>query len=328
MTSADDVATRDRSVTRPNELEQGWPSWHAESLEAARRVAVAKTDSSDLGLANELYRGWYACPGRETPTPDPWDAPMSGTLRAAHAGGRRWTSTPATVVQAGLAGVAVIEEPAGTGRRRRALCRGEYVTASGAPGTSPEKGDELRSLERRGGLVVEGWWRTWSAPWQSLPREDDVIVAPLSRLYIAPRGGQEARITAALTTLLEQIGGAWCLKLPAERTQLVRPDAIVVYVPSATVTALAEAVLSALAGRTHGRPPPLTAPLAEGIGWAEDPGTGFSFGEQRCDLIAQAFNRLSPSARADRGAFLQAIAAAFVDAGFDPGKPHLRRRAP
>ncbi|NHB83744.1 hypothetical protein G7085_00885 [Tessaracoccus sp. HDW20] len=63
---------------------------------------------------------------------------------------------------------------------------------------------------------------------------------------------------------------------------------------------------------------PFTATLVPGISWSEDPGGEDSFGQTRCRLLADAFTRGGPP--------VAAAEAAFVSAGLDPARPHLRAR--
>jgi hypothetical protein len=67
----------------------------------------------------------------------------------------------------------------------------------------------------------------------------------------------------------------------------------------------------------HPTTPPLSLPIAPGIGLAEYPNRSLRFGELRCHLIAVALRH--PSSAADP---LRAIAAVFRAHGLDPAAPH------
>jgi hypothetical protein len=66
--------------------------------------------------------------------------------------------------------------------------------------------------------------------------------------------------------------------------------------------------------------PPLCLPLAAGVGAAEYPDNGMTFGEHRCHLVALALRHPS-SARNP----LRAVAAVFNAHGIDPAQPHRSR---
>ena len=76
-----------------------------------------------------------------------------------------------------------------------------------------------------------------------------------------------------------------------------------------------------MAGLTGGAPPPLTEPLGVGVGWAEDPGTGESFGEVRCAAIATAYAAVEGRNATERS-WLETVADEFVRRGIDPAAPH------
>jgi hypothetical protein len=69
--------------------------------------------------------------------------------------------------------------------------------------------------------------------------------------------------------------------------------------------------------------PPLTRPVARGVGFAEDPGRGISFGQSRCEALAAGVLALldgDPRSPAHRSA---ALLDALRRSGIDPGRPWL-----
>ncbi len=73
--------------------------------------------------------------------------------------------------------------------------------------------------------------------------------------------------------------------------------------------------------------PLMTARLAPGLAVAEGPADGRSFGELRCDLIAQALVEAGDNGPRDRKKRSESVAAAFRDSGLDPLNPHLAPRS-
>lgn len=63
--------------------------------------------------------------------------------------------------------------------------------------------------------------------------------------------------------------------------------------------------------------------LRQDSGIAEDPGNGLSFGEDRCNLVAQALLAASRERKLDRGSKLTTIAATFRNRGLDARRPYL-----
>ena len=69
--------------------------------------------------------------------------------------------------------------------------------------------------------------------------------------------------------------------------------------------------------------PLFTKRLANGLGLAEDPSRGMSFGQHRCRLTAQALWRSFARGDADRNSRADSVASAFHREGLDPLRsPH------
>ncbi|MEV4894276.1 T3SS effector HopA1 family protein [Nonomuraea sp. NPDC055795] len=98
--------------------------------------------------------------------------------------------------------------------------------------------------------------------------------------------------------------------------------AAVIYLSRDAFPALAEPMLALRAeigGFLSPRTPVFTAELAPGLGLAEDPATGESFGEHRCRLLAEAMARAEESGTSDVPA---AIDEYFARAGVDLDAAH------
>ncbi|MFC7485155.1 T3SS effector HopA1 family protein [Knoellia sp. CPCC 206453] len=286
-----------------------WRRDHADQLLAA--YAVLRHESDDCAPAELLYRQWYAVGSPHTSASRRWDPPAASAARAAHRGLSDWAGDEVEVLATGIAGVVVVA----TARGRRALCRGEYVTTSGRPGFPPRVGDRVRCPRRLGAVVQDGWWRTWGAGWDPQHHPD-----PLVRVYLRPLPGAGAPLVHAVTSVLAE-ADSWLLKLAPTPEGLARPDAVVTYIAGPTREMDRDSVVAAVVGLTGGTPPPLTERLADGVAWADDPGTGESFGEVRCAAIAAAYAGLQGNALTE-GVWLDAVAAEFGRRGLDPAGPH------
>jgi hypothetical protein len=89
-------------------------------------------------------------------------------------------------------------------------------------------------------------------------------------------------------------------------------------VPS--LAALPTGLLDALDPLLHPVAPPLCLPVRGGVGLAEYPDNGMTFGEHRCHLVALALRHPSSD-----GNPLSSIAAVFRAHGIDPARPHAAR---
>lgn len=270
---------------------------HEQAIREAHRVWQAGGD---------LYAGWYAAPreGVEAPAPAPGAPPLAGQLRVAHS--RRW-APGCRVTGTGLAGTIVVTGPDGASR---AVSLGDY-SVPGRPGRPARTGDVVVAVARAGGYEAEGWWRAWGGGWDVTSARPDV-----TRVYVAVLPHRVLELVRRLPDALDGAGLAWSLKVAAQPGMLARPDAVVLYVRDADRDAVF-ALLPPLADLVDpAGAVPLAAPLAPGMCWAEDPGTEQSFGQQRCEVLADGF--------AAGGDPLDAAATAFRAAGLDPDRPHLR----
>lgn len=285
-----------------------WRPEHAAQVRTAYDVLRAGHGGAP---ADVLYRHWYAVrpPGRVGP--DPWAAPVGCSARAAHADAQAWDRADSEVVATGMAGVVVVATSTG----RRALCRGEYVTTRGRVGFPPRVGDRVRAVARHGAVVQDGWWRTWGSGWD--PRLDH---GPLVRVYLRPVPGAAARLVRAVTAALDDTD-EWLLKVAASAEHLTRPDSCVAYLAGPLRDSGVGPLAAAVVGLVAGEPPPLTEAVADGVGWAEDPGTGESFGEVRCAALAGAWERLGGHV-ASSDEWVAAVADELRRLGIDPGSPH------
>lgn len=285
---------------------------HAKSLGEAQALGLS-TEDTGQDLASFLYARWYAAPRAEVRIDPAWP-PLAGMLRLAQGEALGWV--PATAVGQGPGGVVVAR---GADGRARAALRGGYTHLAGSErtGLRVQAGEHVMAVPRSGGVISEGWWRSWGGGW-------DPRTAPegATRVYLGPIVWELPRLVGALTVVLERRAEPWMVKVAAQAESLGRPDAVVVYLTS--MAAFGD-IGECAAGRVLNHAgPPLTEPLAPGISWAQDPGDGTSFGESRCSLVAAALLR---SWDGDEQAFLDAAAEEFSAAGLDPAAPHMGRRS-
>ncbi|PVG83313.1 hypothetical protein DDE18_08435 [Nocardioides gansuensis] len=285
----------------------GWSQVDLRHLDRAAAVALSVAD--DASMPEVLYQGWYAAPQEPSEQLPAWSAPLDSVLRTAHVGARSW-SGPWPVVGNGVAGVAVVQA-AGS---RRAAARGDYLTEGPGAGLAPRAGSRVLVTRRRGGYAYDGWWRTWSDDWRPADSPPE-----LSRIYLAPSLHRLAHLVAAVTGVLAGCEHAWSLKVGADPATLARADGAVLYLPDEAIAETAPRIVSACRHLVRAATPPCTRPLAPGIAWAEDPGTGDSFGEVIARLVARAWRK-----RSAEQTLADAAGRVFRSAGLDPSAPHLR----
>ncbi|WP_433514694.1 T3SS effector HopA1 family protein [Nonomuraea sp. CA-143628] len=146
------------------------------------------------------------------------------------------------------------------------------------------------------------------------------------RLYWNLRADGAVPFVGAATRLLNSAGAAFQLKVLNDPGAFSRCDAGVVYLARDDYPELADLMLTLhaeIGGFLSPRTPVFTAELAPGLGFAEDPGTGESFGEHRCRLLAEALVRSHESGWTDDAARLAAVEERFARAGIDLDAPHL-----
>jgi hypothetical protein len=162
-------------------------------------------------------------------------------------------------------------------------------------------------------LGPDGWWRTWGDAWTP-PRSRRGAV----RLMLTPRIDRLTDLVSTVTEALLPTGLAWSLGCATRARRLARYGGAVLDVPS--LDALPEGLLGALEPLLHPVAPPLCLPVGEGIGLAEYPDNGMTFGEHRCHLVALALRH--PASGTDP---LRAIAAVFAAHDIDPARPYGNR---
>lgn len=147
------------------------------------------------------------------------------------------------------------------------------------------------------------------------------------RLYWALTARSAVRYIELATKLLNDRQIVFRTKVVAHSALYQNADAGVMYLTAHQLVRAGAALhelYEALAGELRPTTPMFTRPLAPGLGFAEDPQDGLSFGQSRCRLVAQglwAAHLAGANTALDRQ---HAIAACFERAGIDPARPYLR----
>ena len=107
-----------------------------------------------------------------------------------------------------------------------------------------------------------------------------------------------------------------------------RADAGVLYIERRYVKAVLPIVRrmhEGLGAMLRPEVPMFTKALLPGLGLAEDPANGLSFGQARCRLVAAGMWSAFCKGRNDGDSRLEAIAEAFAANGIDPARPYLEK---
>jgi type III HopA1-like effector protein len=146
------------------------------------------------------------------------------------------------------------------------------------------------------------------------------------RLYWNAGAATAPELLNELVSRLRHYRVPFRLKALSAREFYPRPDAFVVYVTQRYLPItfrVARAVHASLSGKLGERAPLFTKTLARGIGFAEDPGNGESFGMSRCRVAAEGlWNAHVTNARDEIGVH-EVVDAYARRSGLDPARPWL-----
>jgi hypothetical protein len=270
-------------------------------------------------LANDLYAGLYTRGGRGPWRPTDFQAVRTFVARLSSANSGQGTWEPGwRVVEVDEDGrIEVTREWINLWVHREQLRTRDGAIAPGQR-CRVRIGKELRELSP--GFYMAIGDGDDDAQADDQPR--------LLRLYWHLRGEHAVDLLADLTRTLNPTRVPFRFKLLTDPGAYRRADAAVLYFPAVRYHELVEP-LAALyrAHREQLRPevPLFARALAPGLGLAEDPESGESFGQHRCRLVAGALVAAHQRGVEERGARLQALAEAFRQRGLDPARPHLGR---
>jgi hypothetical protein len=141
---------------------------------------------------------------------------------------------------------------------------------------------------------------------------------PVVRWYWNLRPEGAVVLMHHVTARLNQAQQPFRLKVLKDPVRFTRCDAGVLYVPKAdwdAVAALLAPIYATLAPHLKPGTPVLTKALAPGLGIAEDPGQGESFGLHRCRLLAEGMLRAYEQRQTSVVARLHAVVDRFAEEG-------------
>jgi hypothetical protein len=313
------IAAALHAVTIRGSTRYAWLGRPSRRLPASQYTAMDESERRNYLVAclrEELYCSFY-CHGRpvtarwgepEPVSADPW---LEEAMSQANTGSGSW--------QAGW-----------TVQR---LERGEAVVAT----------DGLRARVEIGNCRASGAIRPGDTVSIRLPKElpdlspgfytalsevpsDPASSASVVRVYWNIDCASAPALVSTLTSRLNAREEPFRLKVADHPSRFTRCDAAVLYLPSDNFRALREMLGEvAVPLRAHLRRhiPAFTLELAPGVGLAEDPGDGGSFGVRRCALLADGIVRAHDRGISDGHARLAEVAARFGEDGVRIDAPYL-----
>jgi len=196
---------------------------------------------------------------------------------------------------------------------------GSYQVCPPAPGQQPSREIALRASP--GSLTAQrGFYFVFGTTFGD--RDDE---AKIARLYFNIPAASAPALVAHISGHLNAYDLPFRFKCLTEPAGYLRSDAAVLYV-ARRYLASAWLILTSKPGVLENLAP--TVPmwsrrLAPGLGAAEDPGAGESFGMHRARLTAEGISAAHRRGAEDPGRRLVEIHQRFVAAGLDPARPHL-----
>lgn len=274
------------------------------------RMFAPAGQSITAQLGELLYRYCYCAPFEGVPVDHAPGTPgdLTDALSRANAGRAGWQ--PGWHVVEPLPGGGLAAERSGTVR-------------SFWPGQFTGTGDVIAVLVQRDSRAQQpGFYYAFG---ETLPDESDELRLVRTYWNVPPERAPD--LVAAVTENLNRRRIPFQLKCLSDASSFAtRADPLVVFLTAAHyragATVLAD-VHSLVARSLRARVPLLTKRVANGVGLAEDPGDGESFGLDRCRRIARAIVMADhDGARgADR---LPAVMEHLRSAGLDVERPYLR----
>ena len=277
-------------------------------------------------LSGVLYRWVYSRPFKPPLPPLPEDGQdredftadpsLSESLSAANTSRDRWEHGW-TISQVHSSGQITAER----GGLSRSVWPGQFLSKDG-PGARPRPGAQISIFYPRESTSLQpGFYYCFG----ETPEEESYSLG-IARIYWNVGLAGAPDLVRSLSARLNFFQVPFRFKCSVMPGQYERTDVAVLYLAKRLFPFVADALQEVYPEvRPHLQPevPFLTRRLAPGVGTAEDPGNGESFGQHRCRLLAEScwscFLRGDQEA-ASRLAELRALAAAQ---GADPERFHL-----
>jgi HopA1 effector protein family len=207
------------------------------------------------------------------------------------------------------------------GDRQRFAMPGEYLSL-GVPGVPPQQGSMVNIyVPRESAAAQPGFYFTYGEVLSDVWDEHNLL-----RFYFDVPSDATADLLDYLTRALNRFQIPFRMKALSDPGLYPRTDATVLYIAkryhSIGVKLLRE-MPRVVAEKLQPATPLFTKPLAPGVGFAEDPNTGESFGMQRCRMTAQGIADAWMAGDSSVEGRFKAIGEQFKQNGYNLDAPYL-----
>jgi hypothetical protein len=273
-------------------------------------------------LQNALYNFSYARPFRSQSWRQPPAAPDAPDLQFLELLARhnqtqsRW-DTGWLVYQAMPNGQVFVQK----GESQRSAMPGEFVLAN-MPGSGAQAGSPVSLYVQRDSAAAQlGFYFAFSDTLTDVWDEFSLL-----RFYFHVSSEGAPALLDYVTKAMNRFRIPFRFKTLAYPGHYDRADAAVLYTAKRyhhLVAHLVGNLPEAVAKNLQETPPLYTYSIRDGVGMAEEPNTGESFGMNRCRMVAEGIYDAWIRGSQSTGDRLNAIAARFFWNGFDLARPHL-----
>lgn len=243
---------------------------------------------------------------------------LTNELAQANAGQERW-EPGWQVVQIMSSGQIAVQRNG----LSRLLWPGEYLAPDG-PGGMPRRGNYVSVFCRKHSTSLQpGFYFAFG---ESIPDQQDES-SPV-RFYWNIQDSGIVELMRSLTRELNRFQVPFRFKCLTQAAFYDRADVAVLYVAKRHYRLVAQLLASAYqSAAPHLQPdaPLFAKPLAPGLGLAEDPANGESFGSHRCRLVAEAIWSADTQGRRTPEERLQEVERHFRQHGLTLESPYLSR---
>jgi hypothetical protein len=317
----DQLSAAVRAVTIRTPTDYAWLGSRCRPLPASVRDALSAIECRRhlvASLREELYSSFYTTGG---PVPARWgrlrpvgsDPQLAAALSAANAGSGTWE--PGWTVDRHDGDDAIVATPRLRVRVSAAECRAE----DGCP-IHPGVAVSIR-LPKELPSLSPGFFMVLGAT-----EFEGVTSGATLRVYWHITASAAPALVRALSLRLNAETVPFRLKVANHPIRFDRCDAAVLYLPIEAfegVRVTLSHVAETMASRLRPRTPAFTLPLAPGVGLAESPATGGSFGEHRCGLLADGIVGADERGVAPGEARVEAVIDSLAERGVKIDAPYL-----
>lgn len=271
-------------------------------------------------LQNTFYQECYTRRSGAPTPPAHADPTFAGRLSQANTTRERWD--PGWTIYDIKPGAQIFVQK---GERHRSAMPGEYATSSG-PGMGMQPGHTVSlHVVRESFQMQPGFYFAFS---DTLSDQFDDF--SMVRFYFNSTGEGAPSLLGYLSEVLNGYLVPYRYKCLNDPAYYDRADAAVLYVARRYFRIVARLIEEMPEGVATGLKPPqplFSKPLRPGIGMADDPATGESFGMHRCRLVAEALFEAWQQGQHTPEARLEAVRRHFTRNGLDLDRPYLNPAA-